>query len=323
MPHTHISRDDRKTIAALLLGGRHNLTEIAAHVGKSPSAVSREVGSRTDPDGTYRAGSADGAARGLRAAANGLRRKIVPGSEALRAVEDGLRKYWSPEQVVGRHRRERGAALVSPATVYAYVWRDGRELIPFLRHARKRLHRRRHGTKQREMRREESKKRRIDARPEVVEGRSRIGDWEGDTVVGQEKTEHVLTHVDRKSRFLAADRVRGTAESVLRATLRRFARYPRRKRLTGTYDNGVTFSAHEELEARTGMEIFFAYPYHSWERGTNENTNGLLRQFLPKGTFFAGVTQRKLDRFVRLINTRPRKCLDYRTPEEVFNCVSD
>ena len=103
MPHTHISRDDRKTIAALLQGGRHNYTEIAAQIGKSPSAVSREVGARTDPDGMYRAGSADRAARGIRAAANGLHRKLVPGSEALRTV-------------VGRHRRESGKRFVSPTT---------------------------------------------------------------------------------------------------------------------------------------------------------------------------------------------------------------
>lgn len=322
MPHTHISHDDRKTIAALLSGGRHNLTEIAAHIGKSPSAVSREVRSRTDPDGTYRAGSADRAARKFRAAANGLRRKIVAGSEALQAVEDGLRRYWSPEQIVGRYRRERGEPLVSPVTIYTYVYRRRKDLVPFLRRADRRRYRRKNGTKQREERREEAKKARIDSRPAVVDGRSRLGDWEGDTIVGQEKTEHVLTHVERKSRFLAADRVRGTAESVLRATLRRFSRYPEKKKLTHTYDNGTTFSAYEELEMKTGMKVFFAHPYHSWERGTNENTNGLLRQFLPRGIFFAGVTQRKLDRFVKLINTRPRKCLDYRTPEEVFNCVS-
>lgn len=322
MPHTHINLDDRKAIAALLLGGKHNLSEIASRVGKSPSSLSREVRARTGPDGTYRPGAADGNARRLRAAANGLRRKIAAGSDVEREVERGLRRYWSPEQIVGRHRRERGEPLVSPVTIYEYVYRRRKDLVPFLRHADGRPRRRRHGTKVREKRREEAKKRRIDARPAEVEARSRLGDWEGDTVVGQEKTEHVLTHVDRKSRFLAADRVRGTAESVLRATVRRFARYPKWKRRTGTYDNGVTFSGHEEMEARTGMQVFFAHPYHSWERGTNENTNGLLRQFLPKGTFFAGVTQRKLDRFVKLINTRPRKCLDYRTPEEVFNCVS-
>lgn len=322
MPHTHISHDDRKTIAALLQGGRHNLTEIAAHIGKSPSAVSREVCARTDPDGAYRAGSADRAARSLRAAANGLRGKIVAESEALQAVEEGLRRFWSPEQIAGRYRRERGEPLVSPVTIYAYVYRRRKDLVPFLRHADRRQHRRKNGTKQREKRREEAKKARVDSRPAIVDGRSRLGDWEGDTIVGQEKTEHVLTHVERKSRFLAADRVKGTAENVLRATARRFSRYPRKKKHTGTYDNGIQFSSHEEMGKLTGMEIFFAHPYHSWERGTNENTNGLLRQFLPKGMFFAGVTQRKLDRFVKLINTRPRKCLDYRTPEEVFNCVS-
>lgn len=323
MPHTHINYDDRKTIATLLLGGKHNQVEIAQQIGKSPSAVSREVHQRTNSTGKYRASFANRQAKNLRAKANGLRRKIVSGNNTHQVIEAGLRKYWSPEQIVGRYRRESGEKLVSPVTIYTYLWREGQELVPFLRQAKKHLHRRRHRTKQREIRREEAKKKRIDERPAIVEERSRVGDWEGDTIVGQEKTEHILTHAERKSRYLAADRVKGTAESVLRATVRRFKRYPKKKKRTGTYDNGVTFSAHEEIEVRVGLQIYFAHPYHSWERGTNENTNGLLRQFYPKGTYFANVTQRQLDRAVKLINTRPRKCLNYRTPEEVFNCISD
>lgn len=323
MPHRHISRDDRKTIAALLLGGRHNQSEIASQIGKSPSAVSREIALGTGADGRYLAGAADAASRARRGAANALRAKLYPGSDAEKALEEGLRRFWSPEQVAGRQHLELGKALVSPAAAYAYLPKARKDLVPLLRHGKKRLHRRRHGTKIREERREEGKKNRIDARPAAVARRSRIGDWEGDTVVGQEKTEHVLTHVERMTGYLLADRVCGAASSVRRATERRFVRHPKRKLLTITYDNGVQFSEHEMLARNLGIDIYFAHPYHSWERGTNENTNGLLRQFLPKGTCFTGVTQRRLDRYVKLINTRPRKRLGYRTPEEVFNCVSD
>lgn len=322
MPHTHISHDDRKTIAALVSGGRHNQTEIAAQVGKSPSAVSREMARGSGAGGRYLAGEADRKARGRRGGANAERRVIAAGSGAEKEVEEGLRKYWSPEQIAGRHLLDHGVPLCSHVTIYAFVLSRRKDLVPFLRHGKKRLHRRRHGTGQREMRREEAKKKRIDTRPGVVAERSRVGDWEGDTVVGQEKVLHVLTHVERKSGYLYADKVEGSAEKVRRATERRFGRCPKRKRLTITYDNGVQFSEHETLERNLGAAVYFAFPYHSWERGTNENTNGLLRQFLPKGTYFKDLTQRKLDRYAKLINTRPRKRLGYRTPEEVFNCVS-
>lgn len=322
MPQTHISHADRKTIAALLLGGKHNLTEIASQIGKSPSAVSRETRRGSRENGVYVPGAANAKAATRRGKANALRSKIVPGGEVEAAIEEGLRKFWSPEQIAGRFRVEQGEPFVSHVTIYAYVVRHRKDLVVFLRQGKKRLHRRKHGTKQREIRREEGKKKRIDVRPAVVEKRSRIGDWEGDTIVGQEKTEHVLTHVERASGYLFADRTDGLASTVRRATERRFGRCPKKKIRTITYDNGIQFAEHEMLESRLKIDVYFAFPYHSWERGTNENTNGLLRQFLPKGTYFKSLTQRQLDRFVRLINTRPRKRLGYRTPEEIFMCVS-
>lgn len=322
MPHNHISRDDRKTIAALIDGGRHNQTEMALQVGKSCSAVCREIIRGSGPDGRYLAGEADRKARERRGKANAERTKIVAGSEAEKEVEDGLRKYWSPEQIAGRHLLDHGEPLCSHVTIYAFVEAHRKDLVQFLRHGKKRLRRRRHGTKQREIRREEDKKKRIDTRPAEVETRGRVGDWEGDTVVGQEKALHVLTHAERKSGYLFADKTEGSAEKVRGATERRFKRCPKRKLRTITYDNGTQFAEHETLERNLGIDVYFAFPYHSWERGTNENTNGLLRQFLPKGTYFADLTQRKLDRYVKLINNRPRKRLGYRTPEEVFNCVS-
>jgi IS30 family transposase len=268
-------------------------------------------------------GAANERARACRARANALRAKIVPGGEVEKTIEEGLRKYWSPEQISGRYKLEHGEPFVCAVTIYAYIVVHRKDLILFLRQGKNRRHRRKHGTKQREIRREEEKKKRIDVRPEVVEERSRIGDWEGDTIVGQEKTSHVLTHVERASGYLFGDKTDGLAATVRRATERRFRRCPKKKRLTVTYDNGIQFAEHEELEHNLEIDVYFAFPYHSWERGTNENTNGLLRQFLPKGTYFKSLTQRQLDRFVRLINTRPRKRLGYRTPEEVFNCVSD
>ena len=162
------------------------------------------------------------------------------------------------------------------------------------------------------------KKKRIEERPVEVEKKERIGDWEGDTIVGKDKS-HILTHVDRKSGFGMADKLaRGLAELTRRATQERFSRISKSKKHTITYDNGTTFAGHELTERKTGIDIYFANPYHSWERGCNENWNGLLRQFFPKKLSFANIEQKDIEKAVRLINNRPRKRLNYRTPAEVF-----
>ncbi|PIT89109.1 MAG: hypothetical protein COU27_02055 [Candidatus Levybacteria bacterium CG10_big_fil_rev_8_21_14_0_10_36_7] len=163
------------------------------------------------------------------------------------------------------------------------------------------------------------KKRRINQRPKIVEKRARIGDWEGDTIVGKEKMIHILTHTERKSGLLLADKLeKATAEITKQKTINRFNGVPKKKKQTITYDNGSTFASHRETEEKTGIIIYFANPYHSWERGTNENTNGLLRQFFPKKSSFATITQNEIEKAVRLINRRPRKRLNYLTPYEIF-----
>jgi len=170
------------------------------------------------------------------------------------------------------------------------------------------------------MREIEDGKRRVNSRPQVIEKRKRIGDWEGDTVLGKEKTERILTHVERKSGVLLGDKISNIKAAIVRAvTVRRFLTLPLCKRHTVTYDNGIEFAEFEFIERDARIKVFFAFPYHSWERGTNENTNGLLRQFFPKGTAFRTITQENVDHVVSLINNRPRKRHDYRTPLEVFN----
>jgi len=207
-------------------------------------------------------------------------------------------------------------------TIYSYIYRDRPDLKKYLR-CRKGKYRRRYGTKIREKRREQAKKKRIDTRPQIIEERSRIGDWEGDTIVGKEKTKHILTHVDRKSGLLMADKLElATAENTRKITTKRFKKIAKKNYHTITYDNGIQFTEHEALERDLNIDIYFAYPYHSWERGTNENTNGLLRQFIPKGGPFKDISQHKINHYVKLINTRPRKRLNYLTPLEVFNGVA-
>jgi IS30 family transposase len=148
----------------------------------------------------------------------------------------------------------------------------------------------------------------------------RIGDWEGDTVVGRDRKPAILTHVERKSGLILGDKLeRATAEIFRSKTVKRFKTIPGDKRYTITYDNASIFSEHDGVEKEIGLEIYFANPYHSWERGCNENANGLLRQFFPKKSLFATITQKDIQKAIRLLNNRPRKRLNYSTPYEVFN----
>lgn len=323
MPKYHITREERVKIEAWKVSGETN-GAIAKYLGRHRSTIGRELGRNKALGKTrYKGITADHIRLERRSGANQGLRKLVPESGLTKKIEEGIKKYWSPEQVVGRMRREhpRGSS-VCHETVYRYIRRAKPELKQYLR-CRKGNYRRRYGTGIREKRREEAKKKRIDTRPKIIEKRSRLGDLEGDTIVGSEKTEHIQTLVDRKSGKLYADKLEtATAEKTRKATTVRFKKLPKKKCLTITYDNGSLFAEHEALERDLQISVYFAYPYHSWERGTNENTNGLLRQFVPKGSPFKDVTQTKLNHFVKLINTRPRKRHGYLTPLEVERGVA-
>lgn len=323
MPYEHIKKEERIKIEGWLRAD-HPASAISRFLGRDPGTISRELARGRDEAGRYRASLAERRRRKVRRVANQERRKILPGSSLAAAVEAGLKKYWSPEQVAGRLKRQhRGRTVVCHETIYRYLYAERKDLMTYLR-CQKGRYRRRRGTRDRAKQREESKKKRIDTRPKVIEKRSRLGDWEGDTIVGKEKSQHILTHVDRKSGLLLADKVTvATAEEVSAITIRRFRNVAKKKRLTVTYDNGVQFAAHEVTERDAEIDVYFAYPYHSWERGTNENTNGLLRQFFPKGSPFATVTQRCVANAVARINHRPRKRHHYLTPAEVFSGRSE
>ena len=280
-------------------------------------------------------------------------------------IIDKLKLKWSPEQIAGRMKKvrvENGHVDVKSCvdnqietsletticheTIYKYIQGLAPkeleltnpelhlkqltlklELSKNLRQNKGLLnkYRRRFGTRQRAKERDQLNKKRIDTRPEIVETRERIGDWEGDTIVGGEKNQHILTLVERKSRYLESRYLesrklnKATASETKTQIIDIFSTIPEDKKQSQTYDNGVQFLSYESIEEITRVPLYFAYPYHSWERGTNENTNGLLRQYYPKKTPFNSITQKDLDRVVKEINNRPRKTLGYLTPHEVFN----
>lgn len=323
MPYHHITKEERIQLAALKRAGFTN-GMIAQQLGRHPSAIGRELRKNATEIAptvfVYRPGAAHRRTKERRTVINAQRRKIIAGSDLATLIEEKLHQYWSPEQIAGRLRKERhNRTQVCHETIYRWAYEERRDLLPFLRLSRKRRFRRRHGTRERVRRREGGKKRWIEERPRIIEDRRRLGDWEGDTVLGAEKHVRLLTHTERKSGYLLVRKLHtATAEETSRSILELFQKIPKRKRHTITYDNGLEFAGHETIERDSGVTIYFARPYHSWERGTNENTNGLLRQFFPKKTPFADIRPRAIRRVVRLLNTRPRKRLRYQTPDERF-----
>lgn len=314
--YKQFSQEERIMLSALK---RRGLTqeEIGRELGRNQSSISRELKRNEKEEGKYDAGEARRKVRERKEKVNGAFRRIENDEWLEAYITRKLKDYWSPEQIAGRVKKDYGKT-VCHETIYQYIYRERPELKEYLR-CRKGKYRRRYGTKKREKHREEGKKKRIDKRPEMIEKRERVGDWEGDTVVGKRGTGSLITHVERKSGYAIIDHViRATAEAIREKTKERFEKIPKGKRKSITYDNGREFEAYEMIERETQMEIYFAYPYHSWERGTNENTNGLIRQFFPKKTPFTDITGRDTRRVERLLNTRPRKRLGYLTPVEVF-----
>ena len=310
MLYHHLTQDDRVQLAALKRAG-HTHTFIAQQLGVHYTTIGREL--KRNGARRYHATTARLLTTERRRVANQRCRKLSFNRELQSKIERKLAgRQWSPEQIAS------WCGAVSHPTIYAWIYQERPDLKKHLR-SRKGTWRRRHGTAAREAWRERHKKRWIHDRPSVVDARTRLGDWEGDTIIGTDRKSAVLTHVERKSGYVFLDKLeRATAQAVRRRVQQRFTRLPRKHRHTITYDNGSEFSAHEFIERETKTTVYFAHPYSSWERGCNENLNGLLRQYFPKQTSFTEVTQEQLDRVAWLLNTRPRKRLNWLTPAQVF-----
>lgn len=314
MRYTHFTRDDRIKLA-VLLKTKAKKEEIGRILNKSPISIWREI-KRGSFDGKYLPSKSAKDAKERKTHRN---KKIENNTWLKKYINEKLKLYWSPEQIAGRLRREN--IIICHETIYQYTIRH-KKFKKYLR-CQKGKYRRRHGTIPREKAREYGKKRWIDTRPLIINQRARIGDWEGDTIIGGERTKRILTHVERKTGYLLADILPVVSgEIVAKKTIEHLKKIPKQKRLSITYDNGTEFSYHEIIERNTKATVYFANPYHSWERGTNENTNGLIRQFFPKRSSFATVTQRDVDRVTKLLNHRPRKRHCYLTPKEMFHCTS-
>lgn len=294
------------------------LTEIANRLNKGLCSITREITRNSYNDGRYDAGHADNLCKRRRKAGRRSTKKLIQNDLLLRAVKKKLKRHWSPEQIAGRRKKD-GLTYVSAETIYQYIYIENPALRTFLRQ-KKGKYRRRNGTAKREKEREFAKKTWITDRPAHIDICAEIGHWEGDTIKGRVTTKAALvTHVERFSGYALSDKVdRATTELVNKATTELFRSIPKKLKITETLDNGTEFNRHEELEKKTGIRIFFALPYHSWERPCNENFNGLMRQYFPKKTDFATVSRKEVASAVKELNHRPRKRLGFLTPYEVF-----
>ena len=313
MSYRQLTSEERYALSLLRKQGLSQ-RQIAHALGRAPSTISRELRRNVRQKTWYRAKDADDIARTRRRASRRYRR-LSDAQWGL--ICSMLRKLWSPEQIVG-WLRKRGVILVSYETIYRYIWADRRRggmLYRYLRGSRK-LRRKRKGSY--DSRGRLAGKRGISERPRGAENRSRVGHLEGDTMIGNSDRDCVITLVDRKTGYVSIGKLaRRTVEEANRKAIELLQRAARRTR-TLTLDNGTEFHGYKVIEEATGARVYFATPHHAWERGTNENTNGLIRQYLPKRQSMGGVDQRRCDWIARELNERPRKRLGYRTPAECY-----
>jgi IS30 family transposase len=313
MAYRQLSTEERYQIAALR---RQGLTsrEIARALRRHPATISREVKRNATPhDGAYRPSCAVEMTSGRRRRS---RRNARYGPGDFAPIAALLKQRWSPEQIVGR-RRLLGQPVMSHETVYLWIWRDKRAGGTLWTHLRGACKRRRKRYGKHDSRGRLAGKRPIQDRPGIVARRGRIGDWEVDTVHGRGKP-CLATAVERKSGVVRIGPLpRATVEHTNARFITLLRREPHPVR-TLTSDNGVEFHGYEQLERALRLKVYFATPHHAWERGTNENTNGLIRQYAPKGTSLAGLTPAHCHRIASALNHRPRRRLGFRTPHEVY-----
>ena len=310
MSYKQLIEGQRYQIEAYLREG-FSYREIGKRLKVSHSTISREVRRNRIRDSHYlpEVAQAKSIKRRCQAAKYGIPEQTIT------FVEFGLKQKWSPEQIAGVGKIIGHA--VSHEWIYGYVQRDklrGGKLHKQLRHGHRKYRKGSHAKRVIIPNRTG-----IERRPAIVDKKTRFGDWEADTVLGKNGTGAIVSLVERKSKLYLIRKVPAkTAADVSRAMVGMLWRYRRHVR-TITADNGAEFCAHEWVAAKLKADIYFANPYSSWERGLNENFNGLLRQYIRKGTDLRTVTDKQIADVERALNARPRKCLGFRQPSVVFN----
>ena len=308
MSYAQLTREQRYQIK-VLLDTKMPQWKIAVAIGTTPSTISRELKRNRGKRG-YRPSQAHKKALVRR------QKKVVPRirAEVWVLAEKQLREDWSPEQVSGKLRAS--GIFLSHERIYQYVYADKRAGGSLWQHLRRpKKYRKRAGGRDR--RGKIPNRRSIEERPAIVDTRSRIGDWEADLIVAKNHKGVALTLTERKSRFTLLRTFPSKHAAPITQGIKELLKWDARLK-TITFDNGKEFAGHEEVASALGADCYFAHPYASWERGTNENTNGLIRQYLPKDRNLKEVSMEEEIMIMDKLNLRPRKCLDFMTPYEVF-----
>lgn len=318
MSYQHLNAKERHTLMYLL---QWNLSyrEIGRRLNRHHSTIAREVKRNARLIGCYWDEAAQSKADERRQQARHTRKQS--NRDLVNYVNQQLQQDWSPETISARLERDyarKKQMRISPETIYQWIYQDTREGGELYQHLLRRHKKRRrqvaYGTRGLIPGRVS-----IHERPVSIENRRRFGHWESDTVEGAKGSGGIATHVERKSRYLVAAKLQDKrAETFSKASITAFKPIPVSWRKTLTVDNGKEFAGFKDIEKGTNMAVYFADPYAPWQRGTNENTNGLLRHYFPKGIDWKKVTDKALARVVEKLNNRPRKCLNYLTPNEVF-----
>lgn len=310
--YKQLTSEQRYQISGLKKAGL-NQSQIADEVGVCKSTISRELRRNKGQRGWRPRQAQELRNERRKKCANAKRISWNDWTE----VERLIRLDMSPEQASQRLALE-GSLQISHETIYLHIYADKRRGGDLWRHLRCQKPRRKRYASGQERRGTIKNRVGIDERPEIVDQKNRIGDWEGDTVTGKNHQGVLVTLAERKSRYVLAAQVPGKHAPGVTAAVTRLLRPHKHKCHTVTFDNGKEFAEHETIAAELNADVYFAHPYHSWERGLNENSNGLLRQYFPKGMELTEVTQEQVEWAVDRLNHRPRKVLGFKTPFEVF-----
>lgn len=316
MSKVHLLLREREAIAFGIRDGK-SIREIARELGRDHTVISRELERNKDPDGTYDPYRAEKRSREREDTSNQRRNK--KDQRIMNYVAEKLNQDWSPEQISGRIEIDLPGCSICPETIYRYIYAPKNRHLKLWINLRRSKPRRLtyHGRKpQREI---VPNRVFIDARPKSIETRAQIGHWESDNMLGRRESCGASATTERKSRFLILGKLdRLTAEAKKNSLITSLGGLPPSLRRTITLDNGSENAFHEMVSALINVQTYFCFPYHPYEKGTVENTIGLVRQYLPKKESLKNVTQADLNWIAGRINDRPRKCLGYKTPYEVF-----
>ena len=320
--YKHLTIEEREKARVMRESG-FSFRAIARKLKRAPSTISREFQRNSYMNGTYAAHYAEKQYH-LRKRDCGPKPKVL--NPYIREyIMERLQLGWSAEQIAGRAKVENQAFSFSYVTVYravdnGFLPKAAKKMMRFKRHYKKHKNTEKRGSIQDTVS--------IKERSEAANNRTEIGHWESDTVLGQRKTGCIATHVERKTGYLIAFKMPDNKNKIFTLkTIEIFTDLPDVLKKSFTVDNGTEFLYHKELKEKTNMDVFFCDPYSPWQRGTNENTNGLLRYFFPKGTSFSDISDDQLAFVVNLINNRPRKRFAFKSPSEIlalelFNCCT-